>query len=106
MLTGPYSGKGPKGYQRSKEQIVEEASQRLQRHGEIDASDIEVSCEDGVLTLKGEVEDRQTKRAAEECVESIYGIGDVMNELRIKRNTDRDASKDDAKDREEAKSRS
>jgi osmotically-inducible protein OsmY len=78
----------------------------LQRHGEIDASDIEVSCEDGVLTLKGEVEDRQTKRAAEECVESIYGIGDVMNELRIKRNTDRDASKDDAKDREEAKSRS
>jgi hypothetical protein len=81
-LHGPYAGRGPKGYKRSDQQIIEEASQRLERDGEIDATDIEVTAEDGVLTLRGSVPDRHTKRRAEECVESVYGVRDVMNELR------------------------
>jgi hypothetical protein len=84
-LQGPYTGRGPKGYKRSDEKIVEEACQRLERDGDIDASNIEVSAEDGVIRLSGTVEDRQTKRRAEECVESIYGARDVMNELRVTR---------------------
>ena len=84
-LHGPYTGRGPKGYKRSDEKIVEEACQRLERDGDIDASNIEVSAEDGVIRLSGMVEDRQTKRRAEECVESIYGARDVMNELRVTR---------------------
>jgi hypothetical protein len=82
-LHGPYTGRGPKGYKRSDQQIIEDACQRLERDGEIDASDIEVSAEDGVIRLRGTVPDRQTKRRAEECVESIYGARDVMNELRV-----------------------
>lgn len=82
-LHGPYAGRGPKGYKRSDEKVIEEACQRLERDGEIDASDIEVSAEDGVIRLRGTVNDRQTKRRAEECVESIYGVRDVMNELRV-----------------------
>jgi len=82
-LHGPYTGRGPKGYKRSDEKIIEEASQRLERDGHIDASDIEVTAEDGVIRLRGTVDDRQTKRRAEECVESIYGVRDVMNELRV-----------------------
>ena len=82
-LHGPYTGRGPKGYKRSDEKIIEEACQRLERDGEIDASNIEVSAEDGVIRLRGTVEDRRTKRRAEECVESIYGVRDVMNELRV-----------------------
>ena len=82
-LHGPYSGRGPKGYKRSDQQIMEDACQRLERDGEIDASDIEVSAEDGVIVLRGTVQDRQTKRRAEECVESVYGARDVMNELRV-----------------------
>ena len=82
-LHGPYTGRGPKGYKRSDQQIVEEACQRLERDGDIDASEIEVTAEDGVIRLRGTVDDRQTKRRAEECVESIYGARDVMNELRV-----------------------
>jgi hypothetical protein len=81
-LHGPYTGRGPKGYKRSDQQIIEEASQRLERDGEIDASEIEVTAEDGVITLRGHVPDRRTKRRAEECVESVYGARDVMNELK------------------------
>jgi len=82
-LHGPYTGRGPKGYKRSDEKIIEEACQRLERDGDIDASEIEVTAEDGVIRLRGTVNDRQTKRRAEECVESIYGARDVMNELRV-----------------------
>ena len=82
-LHGPFAGRGPKGYKRSDEKIIEEACQRLERDGDIDASEIEVTAEDGVIRLRGTVDDRQTKRRAEECVESIYGARDVMNELRV-----------------------
>ena len=82
-LTGPYTGRGPKGYQRSDQQIIEEACQRLERDGDIDASEIEVTAEEGTLRLRGTVPDRATKRRAEECVESVYGARDVMNELRV-----------------------
>jgi hypothetical protein len=82
-LRGPYSGRGPKGYRRSDQQLIEEASQRLERDGDIDATEIEVTAEDGVITLRGTVPDRRTKRCAEECVESVYGVRDVMNELRV-----------------------
>jgi len=82
-LHGPYAGRGPKGYKRNDQQIVEEACQRLERDGEVDASEIEVTVEDGIIRLRGSVPDRQTKRRAEQCVESIYGARDVMNELRV-----------------------
>jgi hypothetical protein len=81
-LHGPYAGRGPKGYKRSDQQIIEEACQRLERDGDIDASEIEVTAEDGIIRLRGTVPDRRTKRRAEECVESVYGARDVMNELR------------------------
>jgi hypothetical protein len=80
---GPYTGRGPKGYKRSDQQIMEDACQRLERDGDIDASEIEVTAEDGVIVLRGTVQDRQTKRRAEECVESVYGARDIMNELRV-----------------------
>lgn len=80
---GPYAGKGPKGYKRSDQQMCEEANQALERDGRVDASEIEVSCNEGVLKLTGKVENRAAKRDAEECVEDIYGVQDVMNELKV-----------------------
>jgi hypothetical protein len=82
-ITGPHTGRGPKGYKRSDQQIVEEASLRLERAGQVDATDIEVTAEDGIIRLRGTVPDRASKRRAEECVETIYGARDVMNELRV-----------------------
>lgn len=81
--SGPHAGRGPKGYKRSDQQVIEEASQRLERDGDIDATEIEVTADDGIITLRGTVPDRRTKRRAEECVESVYGVRDVMNELRL-----------------------
>ena len=82
-IAGPHTGRGPKGYTRSHQQIVEEASLRLERSGQVDATDIEVTAENGVIRLRGTVPDRASKRRAEECVETVYGAYDVMNELRV-----------------------
>ncbi len=92
VLTGPHTGRGPKGYKRSDQQIIEDACQRLERDGHIDASDIEVTAEDGVIELRGSVTDRETKRRAEECVESVYGAHDVMNHLRVRREESRQSA--------------
>ena len=47
-----YAGRGPKNYQRSDERVLEDACQTLERHPEIDASEIEVSCERGEIVLR------------------------------------------------------
>lgn len=80
---GQYTGRGPKGYQRSDERIREEVCEELTRHPEIDASEIEVSVKNCEVTLKGTVESRQMKRTAEECIENLSGVKDVENQLRV-----------------------
>jgi hypothetical protein len=81
--TGQHSGKGPKGYTRSTERIIEDVSESLERDSDVDASEIEVKCENGVVTLTGTVDSRSAKRAAEECAEATQGVRDVMNHLRV-----------------------
>lgn len=80
---GQFSGRGPKGYRRSDERIKEEVCEALTSDHDVDASEIEVSVSEGLVTLKGTVEDRQTKRMAEECAERVSGVIDVQNELRV-----------------------
>lgn len=81
--SGPHSGKGPKGYRRSDERILEDINEALTRHAEIDASDINVEVTNSVVTLTGTIESRQMKRLAEDCAEAVVGVEDVNNELRI-----------------------
>jgi osmotically-inducible protein OsmY len=78
-----HRGKGPKGYQRSDERIRELVCEALTEHDEIDASNIEVSVADGEVTLKGMVEHRHAKRLAEDIIESISGVRDIHNQIRI-----------------------
>jgi len=80
---GPYRGRGPKGYRRSDETIRDEVSQRLEDHGLIDASEIEVTVREGVVTLEGNVDHRETKRMAEDVAEDVHGVKDVENHLRV-----------------------
>lgn len=82
---GLHSGKGPKGWRRSDESIKEEACEALADDSYIDASEIEVHVKDGVIHLKGEVDERKVKRRAESCIENLSGVQDVINELRIHR---------------------
>lgn len=85
VIPGPYSGMGPQGYQRSDERIFEEVCERLTRHGRLDASDVEVEVRGGEVFLRGQVDTRQAKRMAEDTVESIGGVKEVHNDLRVRK---------------------
>lgn len=82
-MAGPYTGRGPKGYQGYDQHMCDEACERLMRHGGVDASDVEVEVQGGEITLTGTVPDRGQKRMAEDAVESIPGVRDVHNQLTI-----------------------
>ena len=80
---GPHRGTPPKNYQRSDERIIDEINDRLTAHGLIDVSQVEVLCQDGLVTLMGTVEDRRTRRIVEDVVDSVAGVMDVDNRLEI-----------------------
>ena len=81
---GPFAGRGPRGYQRSDQRLLEDVSDRLTDHPDIDASDIEVAVTGGIVTLAGTVDDRRQKRLAEDAVEDLPGVRDVQNQLQVK----------------------
>jgi osmotically-inducible protein OsmY len=78
-----FTGRGPKGYQRSDARITEDVCDRLSDDPEIDASDVEVRVENGEVTLSGTVPDRRAKRRAEDLVEDVSGVREVHNHMRI-----------------------
>jgi hypothetical protein len=80
-----FQGIGPKGYKRSDDRIKEDVCETLARDHRIDASDIEVSVDDAMVTLSGTVESRTIKRAAEMVIENLSGVLDVKNDLKIKK---------------------
>lgn len=80
---GMFSGKGPKGYRRSDERIKDDVCYALMMAPHVDASHIEVDVKDGAVTLTGTVEDRKTKRMAEDCIENVQGVSDVHNQLKV-----------------------
>ncbi len=80
---GPHIGKGPRGYVRSDERIYDEVCSRMTRNGELDARNVSVEVNNGEVTLSGTVPDRQAKRLAEDISDSVYGVRDVHNGLRI-----------------------
>ena len=78
-----FFGIGPKGYKRSDDRIREDISERLEDHPNIDASNIEVSVSEGVVTLSGTVDDRWVKRQAEDAAHDVRGVKDVNNHIRV-----------------------
>jgi hypothetical protein len=78
-----FSGRGPKGYQRSDDRIREQVCDRLTDDASLDASEIEVEVRNCEVVLKGTVRDRQQKRRAEDLVESCSGVKDVTNNIRV-----------------------
>lgn len=83
-----YVGIGPKGYQRSDERIYEDACETLCRNPTVDASNIEVRVEAGVVKLSGTAINRMEKKEAEHCLENIIGVIDIENKLKIVTQTD------------------
>ena len=63
------------------ESLKKSVSEALYKSHEIDASDIEVSVQDSVVTLSGTVSDREMKRNAERCLDELRGVKDIYNRL-------------------------
>ena len=80
---GSYSGMAPRGYRRSDQRILEDVCDRLTDDPYVNPSDVEVKVNDGTVTLSGSVQSREEKRHAEDCVESVTGVRDVNNHLRV-----------------------
>lgn len=80
---GGHRGKGPKGYTRSDDRIKEDINEKLWFDDHLDASNIEIEVQNGEVTLTGTVEDRYSKRAAEDLIEDLSGVKHVQNNLRV-----------------------
>jgi hypothetical protein len=82
-VPGPFTGRGPKNYKRRDESIMYDICDRLTQHGQIDATDVEVEVRQGEAILRGYVRTRYEKRIAEDVADSVSGVQDVQNQLRV-----------------------
>ncbi len=80
---GQYSGKGPRGFTRSDDRIKEDLCERLTDHPDLDATDIEIKVHNGEVVLTGTVNERWSKRMAEDLAESVTGVKQVQNQIRF-----------------------
>jgi BON domain len=80
---GPYVGRAPRGYQRSDQRIFEDVCDRLTADPHVDPTEVDVRVENGEVTLSGAVRSREEKHRAEDVIESIGGVRDVHNHLRV-----------------------
>lgn len=84
-IPGPFVGVGPRGYVRSDEDIEKDVNSRLADNGQLDASDIEVAVDNHEVTLNGSVDSRRSKRLAEDIAETVFGVEDIHNNLRVRK---------------------
>lgn len=84
VLSHDHRGKGPRNYRRSDERLQEMVCDLLFDNADLDASDIEVSVKDSEVILSGSVNRKYEKRLAEDLAESISGVVNVENRIRIK----------------------
>ena len=76
-------GLGPRNYQRSDARILEDVNDRMLVSDDLDASAVDVRVESGKVCLTGNVTSRFEKRLAEAIADSVAGVRDVDNQLRI-----------------------
>lgn len=81
--SGGHKGKGPSDYRRSEERIREDICDRLTDDDMVDASNIRIQMDSDAVILSGTVHSREEKRRAEDLVESISGVRNVENRLRV-----------------------
>src|SRR5690606_39709440 len=72
-----------RGYVRTDERILEDVNEQLCEDAIVDASDIEVHCAQGHVVLSGRVPTRWMKHRAEDIADSVRGVKDVDNRIRV-----------------------
>jgi osmotically-inducible protein OsmY len=80
---GPRLGNEPKGYVRSDDRIREDVCDRLSERRDVDSHGIEVSVSNGEVTLSGSVPERGMKFRAGLISDSVHGVNEVHNQLRV-----------------------
>jgi osmotically-inducible protein OsmY len=70
---------------RPDEALSRELQEILTKDPELDATEIEVAVEDGAVTLSGVVYSSDARLLAEELVESVSGVREVHNNLKVAR---------------------
>ena len=80
---GQHYGRGPQGWVRSDERILEEINERLSEDTFIDAREMRVEIKNGEVSLKGTVESQEVKQKVAEIAESVLGVSQVRNELQV-----------------------
>lgn len=78
-----HRGRGPKDHVRPDDSIVDDIVSRLTDDEHIDATEILVAVQDGVVTLTGNVSQRRMKHHAEDLVADARGVRDVHNAIRV-----------------------
>lgn len=68
---------------KSDDKLRDEVSLALLQSPQLDASEVEVSVLDGVVTLSGTVTGRLMKKEAEACLDPIIGIVAVRNDIEL-----------------------
>ena len=79
---------GPRSRRKPDESLRQEIREILIADPELEATDIEVEVEGGAVTLRGVVVDSDARLLAEELVESLVGVREVHNRLRVEREED------------------
>lgn len=79
-----HRGRGPKGYSRSDDRILQDVSDTLADDSMLDAREISVNVSAGEVTLDGAVDSRFAKRRAEDCADRVSGVTHVQNNLRVR----------------------
>lgn len=70
-----------KGPRKSDNVIYEEICELLMQTPQIDSTEVDVIVQDGDVTLKGFVENREVRAMAEELATEIEGVHSVYNQL-------------------------
>lgn len=83
--TQNFYGKGPKSYKRSDDRIKEDVCDCLTDDPNVDASNIEVRVSGGTVTFSGTVPSSWMKYEAECMAETVSGVTEVDNELKVRK---------------------
>lgn len=83
-----HRGKGPQGYRRSDQRLLEAVCERLTDDPYVDARSLSLAVEEGIVRIEGEVPARWVKHHLEHVAAHCLGVVDVDNRVRVVRSSD------------------
>jgi osmotically-inducible protein OsmY len=78
-------GRRPQLQRRSDDKIYQEIWELLTNNADLDASEVELHVESGEVTLTGTVDSRDAKWLTEDLVNSVTGVREVNNRIKVAR---------------------